>query len=49
MDDADDGGGEDGFLVGQTQDVHNSLVVDGMTLTEAFIGDNLVAPPNKVG
>ncbi|PSN39905.1 Condensin complex subunit 2 [Blattella germanica] len=46
MDDADDGGGDDGFLASQ-QDVHNSLMVEGTMQTDAFMGDNLVAPPSK--
>jgi hypothetical protein len=47
LDDADDGPVDD-LLASQQQDVHNSLSVEGFGNMEAFSGDNLVAPPNKV-
>jgi hypothetical protein len=38
----------DDLLASQQQDVHHSFAVEGSRTNEAFAGDSLVAPPNKV-
>jgi hypothetical protein len=42
-----DDGPVDGSLPSQHQDVHNSFAAEGSGNLEAFVGDNLVAPPSK--
>ncbi|KAJ4449682.1 hypothetical protein ANN_01086 [Periplaneta americana] len=46
LDDGDDGPVDD--MLPSQQDVHNSFVLEGSGHLDAFQGDNLVAPPNKV-
>jgi hypothetical protein len=46
--DDDAGGPINGMLASQHQDIHNSLLAEGLGDMDAYAGDNLVTPPCKV-